>query len=207
MAFDPQSKLRVARAVGKRDQRLLEELLEQVAQRVRKVPALSSDQLPGYEEAVLAVFGEVPPYRGRGRPPTRKRAPAQLRYGQVIKQRERGRVVAITERIVFGEEAQTPAAGRISTSGVERTHLTSRQSNGRLVRKTLSYSKKREMLEWACAWEDLVYNFVKTVKTLRRKARGGGGRWQPRTPAMAAGLADHIWSFEELLTVPTLINT
>lgn len=55
-----------------------------------------------------------------------------------------------------------------------RTHWTSRQSNGRLVRQTLSYAKKRERLEWACAWEGLVYNFVKTVKTLRVRIRGGG---------------------------------
>jgi hypothetical protein len=59
----------------------------------------------------------------------------------------------------------------VSTSGVERTHLTSRQSHGRLVRKTLSFSKKREMWEWACAWEDLVYNFAKPVKALRRRWR------------------------------------
>ena len=71
-------------------------------------------------------------------------------------------MVAVTERIVFGE-----AKFSVSTSGVERTHLTSRQSNGRLVRKTLSFSKGLEMLEWACAREDFVYNFAKLVKTLR----------------------------------------
>lgn len=109
-AFDPQSKLRVARAVGKRDQELLEGLLEQVSQRVEEVPALTSDQLPGYEEAVVGVFGEVPPYCGRGRPPTKKHPISQLRYGQVVKQRERGRVVAVSERIIFGEAAQTRAA-------------------------------------------------------------------------------------------------
>lgn len=186
--------------MGKRDQELLEGLLEQVSQRVEEVPALTSDQLPGYEEAVVGVFGEVPPYCGRGRPPTKKHPISQLRYGQVVKQRERGRVVAVSERIIFGEAAQTRAAlgGRVSTSGVERTHLTSRQSNGRLVRKTLSYSKKREMLEWACAWEDLVYNFVKTVKTLRVRTRGARRHWQRRTPAMAAGLTDHIWTVKKV---------
>ena len=43
------------------------------------------------------------------------------------------------------------------TAYVERTNLTSRQMNGRLVRKTLSYSKQLDMLEAACAWEDWVY--------------------------------------------------
>jgi hypothetical protein len=79
-AFDPQSKLRVARAVGKRDQTLLEALLHQVQERVVGAPAFSSDQLPGYEEAIVEVFGKVPPYPGRGRPPTKKR-PAKLPYG------------------------------------------------------------------------------------------------------------------------------
>jgi hypothetical protein len=95
-------------------------------------------------------------------------------------------VVAVRERIVFGDKARTRAAsgGRVSTSGVERTQLTSRQSNGRLVRKTLSFSKKRQMLERACAWEDLVYNFVHSVKTLRRR--------------VPAGLTDHVWTIQEL---------
>lgn len=178
----------------------MEELLKQVARRVKGEPALSSDQLPGYEEAVVEVFGAVPPYRGRGRPPTKKGPTSRLHYAQVVKHRERGRVVAVSERIVFGEEEKTRAAlgGRVSTSGVERTHLTSRQSNGRLVRKTLSFSKQREMLGWACAWEDLLYNFVKAVKTLRVRVRGVGRHWQPRTPAMAAGLTDHIWTVREV---------
>lgn len=183
--------------MGKRDQRLLKRLLAQVAGRVsgarEEPPALFSDQLPGYEEAIVEVFGKVPPYPGRGRPPTKKRPTPWLHYGQVVKQRKGGRVVAVTERIVFGE-----AESSVSTSGVERTQLTSRQRNGRLVRRTLSFSKKREMLEWACAWEDLVYNFAHPVKTLRMGAPEGRRKWQRRTPAMAAGLTDHVWTVREL---------
>ncbi|MDP6494816.1 MAG: transposase [Dehalococcoidia bacterium] len=189
------SKLRVARAVGKRDQRLLAKLLQQVARRVEGRPRFSSDQLPGYEEAIVDVFGVVPPYGGRGRPPTKKRPSPGLDYGQVVKERVRGRVVAVTTRIVFGDD------GPVTTSGVERTHLTSRQRNGRLVRKTLSFSKKRERLAWACAWEDLIYNFAQPIKTLRVKAPERPLCWRLRTPAMAARLTDHVWSLEELLTM------
>jgi hypothetical protein len=76
--------------VGKRDRALLEQLLERVARRVEGKPVLISDRLPSYEEAILEVFGEVSPYRGRGRPPTVKRAPPALCYGQVVKHREGG---------------------------------------------------------------------------------------------------------------------
>lgn len=66
--------------------------------------------------------------------------------------------------------------------------------------KTLSFSKQRQMLEWACAWEDLVYNFAHPVKTLRLPAPVTGCKWLKRSPAMAAGLTDHVWSMAELLT-------
>lgn len=203
-AFDPDSRLRLARVVGKRGQALWERLLRKVQERLLRLPVFESDGERGCAEALVEVFGKVPSYQGRGRPPTVKR-PKELLYGQVVKHRKRGRLVAVEERIVFGEEGEVCEAlggrGRVSTSLVERTHLTARQSNGRLVRKTLSYSKRKEMLEWACAWEDLVYNFAKPVKTLRRAWDGGVRRWEERTPAMAAGLTGHVWSLEELFTL------
>ena len=80
--------------------------------------------------------------------------------------------------------------------------------NGRLVRKTLGFSKKREMLEAACIWEDVVYNFARHVKTLRLEVNQDGRRWRYRSPAMAAGITDHIWSVLELLTrVPVPVNS
>ena len=85
------------------------------------------------------------------------------------------------------------------TSYVERTHLTSRQMNGRLVRKTLSFSKELDMLQDACAWEDWIYNMTRPVKSLRIEVNDGQRRWEQRSPAMAADLTDHIWSVEELL--------
>jgi hypothetical protein len=100
----------VAHAVGKREQTLLEAVLQKVQERVVGTPALASDQLPGYEEAIVAVLGKVPAYGGRGRPPTKKRPTAKLRYGQVVKVRERGRVVAVREQIVFGDPQRTRAA-------------------------------------------------------------------------------------------------
>ena len=72
--------------------------------------------------------------------------------------------------------------------------LTSRHINGRLVRKMLSFPKELEMLKASSVWEDAVYNLTRGVKTLRVEIDEAERRFQPRTPAMAAELTDHIWS-------------
>jgi hypothetical protein len=87
----------------------------------------------------------------------------------------------------------------LNTAYVERTNLTSRQMNARMVRKTLSFSKEDEMLEASCAWEDCVYNLTRPVKSLRVETSDEWRRWLPTSAAMAAGLTDHIWTIEELM--------
>jgi hypothetical protein len=179
-------------------------------------PFFTSDKLPAYVAALIANYStpEPPPNkRGRGRPRTapRRVLDAALSYAQIDKHRVGGRVVEVRRRIVFGSpQAITEILGnqQINTSYVERDNLTSRQSNGRLVRKTLSHSKKRYYLRRHLDLEDAVFNFVRPHLSLREKlARPINGRkWRRRTPAMAAGLTDHIWSLEELLSyrVPPL---
>ncbi len=74
----------------------------------------------------------------------------------------------------------------------------------------MSDSKQLELLEAACAWEDWIYNLTRPLKTLRVEVNDGKRRWQPRSPAMAAGLSDRLWTAEELLTrvvAPSSINT
>jgi hypothetical protein len=85
-------------------------------------------------------------------------------------------------------------------------------NDGRLVRKTLSFSKELLLLKAASALEDALYNFTRPVKTLRVELANHSkqARWQQRTPAMAAGLTDHIWTLKELLhlvLVPLTTNT
>lgn len=173
-------------------------------------PLFTSDKLPAYVAALSANYStpESPPIkRGRGRPrsePRRVLEP-ELLYAQVDKRRENGRVVEVRRRIIFGaREAITQILGdkQINTSYVERDNLTSRQSNGRLVRKTLSHSKTSYYLQRHLDLEDAVFNFVRPHQSLRiRLPRPRCGRkWQQRTPAMAAGLTDHIWTLEELLS-------
>lgn len=81
--------------------------------------------------------------------------------------------------------------------------------NGRLVRKTLGYSKKLKMLRASSIWEDVLYNLGRALKTLRVESPESDGqrRWMGRSPAMAAGLTEHIWEIEELLTTLPLPST
>jgi hypothetical protein len=152
-----------------------------------------------------------PPTRGRGRPrhkPKRILDP-HLCYAQVDKRREGGRVVEVRRRIIFGtaEEMATiitadGCGSTINTAYVERNNLSMRQNVGRLLRKTLSFSKSEYYLQRHIELEDAIYNFVKPHLSLRRRLQSHkhhGRKWEPRTPAMAAGLTDHIWSIEELL--------
>jgi len=171
----------------------------------------SSDGLPHYQKALVEVYGKVSPYQKRARPPTVKRPPKELRYRQIVKHRQGGRVVWIEERIVFGKPEEVLAAlgGKVSTSHMERDNSTARRHNGRLTRKTLGYAKTVEALERACAWTDLVYNFCRPHKALRIRSGRLGQKWEEQTPVIAAGLTDRIWSVEELLTYvpPNIINS
>jgi hypothetical protein len=178
-------------------------------------PLFTSDKLPAYLVALIANYStpEPPPAkRGPGRPrkePKRVLDP-QLYYGQVDKQREGGRVIEVRRRIILGAEADIvkvlEADGRgsqINTAYVERDNLTSRQSNGRLVRKTLSHSKKKPFLQRQIDLDDAVFNFVRPHSALKVElahSDSHGRKWQTRTPAMAAGLTDHVWTLEELLS-------
>jgi hypothetical protein len=72
----------------------------------------------------------------------------------------------------------------------------------------LGYSKKLKMLVASSMWEDAVYNLGRALKTLRiESSEAAVGRWKKRSPAIAAGLTDHIWEIEELLTVLPLPST
>ena len=110
-------------------------------------------------------------------------------------------------RVIYGDETTLSQTGTRTTC-VERTNLTSRLMNGRLVRKTLGFSKQFEMLGAACVWEDVVYNLTRSVKTLRLEVLPPiDRRWIPRSPAMAAGITNHVWSIREvLMTIPVPTN-
>ena len=208
VAFDPDSRLVLEVVVGKRTDTNVEMVVEATKQRLGgQAPELvSTDGYPAYEDALLGSFGEevVPPRTGKpGRPAgPRLEPPEGMCYGRVQKEKEKGRVVAVQTEVVFGE---LPEGEGISTSYVERHNATDRHRNARKGRKTYRFSKDWEVHEAMTVFTMYSYNFCWAVRTLRQKQEQG--KWQQRTPAMVAGLTDHVWSLEEWLTLPGVQRT
>jgi hypothetical protein len=135
--------------------------------------------------------------------------PVEVTYATVHKEKEGGRVVSVTERLVLGGEEQLEQAlegsehsRTVNTSFVERYHGTQRHLNARKKRKAYTFSKELSLHEAAVWLVVLWYNFGWCVRALREKVQEDPPRYHYRTPAMAAGLADHAWTMEELLSYP-----
>jgi IS1 family transposase len=217
IALDPEHRLIVAVVPGARDVEGTEALVGEFRRRTggRAMRLMTSDAYPAYESAILAAYGETitPPRTGRpGRPKAPYKAPpAGLTYATVEKVRKKGRVVEIRTRAVFGTPAAVAAAlagsrvsRSINTSLVERQHLTDRHHNARKSRRTYRFSKVWRYHEAANYFTLYSYNFCWPVRTLREPI--GEGRYRKRTPAMAAGLVDHIWSISEWISRPTVLR-
>jgi IS1 family transposase len=221
LAFAPAWRLVLAFVVGKRTQQNADLLLVRVKDVTDKhIPFFTSDQLAGYDDALLHAYGVwVRPERkgDRGRFPLPRRVPADdLLYAQVVKVRENGRLVEVKTKVIFGKPeaiaeklANSPVSGAINTSFVERDNLTQRQSNRRLTRRTNGFSKEIIWFEKQLWLSMAYYHFVLPHLSLRQSletpepTRGTGGalkRWKPVTPAMAAGITDHVWTTSELLS-------
>jgi IS1 family transposase len=135
--------------------------------------------------------------------------PVEVTYATVHKQKEGGRVVEVTQRVVLGDEEQlertleeSGQSESVNTSFVERYHGTQRQFNARKKRKAYTFSKEVGLHEAATWLVVLWYNFGWCVRTLREKVQEDPPRYHYRTPAMAAGLADRAWTMRELLCCP-----
>jgi hypothetical protein len=133
----------------------------------------------------------------------------EVAYATVHKHKEGGRVTGVSRRVVLGSAEQVErtleGSGQsrtVNTSFVERYHGTHRQFNARKKRKAYTFSKELSFHEAATWLVVLWYNFGWCVRTLREKVQEDPPRYRYRTPAMAAGLADHAWTMEELLCYP-----
>jgi hypothetical protein len=197
------SRLRVARGIAKDETQASIEVFETLKRRghPQGPPPTISDGWGGIDDAMIEVYGLVPQYGGRGRPPTRKRAQPGWQYLQMVKIRdEHGKFQGTKLRVIFGAKAEVLKLLGKSTAYIERSNLTSRLFNGRQVRKTLAFSKQIDCYQASAVWEDTYYNLVRPHKSLAQRISNGRQKWQKRTPAMAADLTDHIWTVKELLT-------
>jgi IS1 family transposase len=177
VAMDSTSKLILSYRVGKRNAENTRDFMVDVRRRTLGKPQISTDGLEFYRNAVEAAFGP------------------DVHFAQVIKTFETphspeaarryspGRIIREEKNIVTGR----PDWRKISTSHVERSNLSFRMSLRRFTRLTNGFSKKLRNLEAAVSLWVAYYNLCRVHETLRC------------TPAMAAGLTDHIWSIAELL--------
>jgi hypothetical protein len=207
----------LAVVVGPRSQQSAHHLIRRTAYVLcGKLPLFVSDGLDGYGVALLEQYHlqvSYPRTGKRGRPRTEKKRPlADLRYGQVVKKREKGRVVSVSKRIVYGDPV-TIDPREINTSLIERLNLTLRRENAALQRKTLSFAKDENELKAHVAFQVAYYRFVRPHLSLRERVSMeeqdySPRRWRKRTPAMAAKITDHLWSLRELLTFrPAITST
>ena len=135
--------------------------------------------------------------------------PVETTYARVLKEKEGSRVVEVASEIVLGSEEQAEEAlaaseqsETVNMSFMERWFGTQRQFNGRKKRKAYTFSKDLSFHEAATWLVVMWYNFGWCVRTLRQKVREYPPRYRYRTPAMAAGLADHAWTMREILSYP-----
>jgi hypothetical protein len=198
---------------GARDVECVEEVVSETKQRTggRVLRVITSDAYPAYEAAILAAYGRDQTTTPSGRESRRmvpgKVPPPGLNYATVEKRREKGRVVEILTRVVFGTMAtvlaalvQSSVSRWINTAFLERQNATDRHHNARKVRKTYTFSKDWRVHEAMTYFTMYSYNFCWPVRTLT--LRDGMGRLRRRTPGMAAGLADHVWTMREWVTMP-----
>lgn len=186
-AIDADTKLVPAWKVGTRDAECAYEFVSDLKARLANRVQLTTDGHSMYISAVERSFG------------------SEIDYAQIVKlygaepEREKryspAKCIGATKEVLQGN----PALNDISTSYVERQNLTMRMCMRRFTRLTNAFSKKLENHVLALALYFMHYNFVRTHKTLANP--------YPRTPAMAAGISNHIWTIEDIVLLTTKQQT
>jgi len=212
VSYAPQFRLLLAAYVGPRTSASALTLIQMTAAIVLGVPCFFSDGFSCYLPALIAVYHQIKEFartgkRGRPLKPVMEPHP-ELVYAQLVKEKKQGRLISLTQRVCCGAARLAELGLKISTSLIERLNLTLRHALAPLTRKCWGYCKDREQLRRRVVFFHAFYNFARPHHSLRLpwpepKPRGSGliqPKWQPRTPGMAAGLTDHVWTFRELLT-------
>jgi len=217
-AMDPKSKLLVVVEVGTHTlamaQRVVHQLVEVLA--LGCVPLFLTDGFKEYRTAILAHFGHwMHPERRQDkgpRPKPRWMPLPQLLYAQVVKSYRRRRIVGVTHRVVFGtqlaiEQVLAACGWTINTAFVERLNLDLRQRVAALGRRVNTLCQGEAGLRDQLVLFQVYHNFILPHARLRQPllipepthGSGSAKMWRPCTPAIAAGLTDHVWSLKEVL--------
>ena len=205
-ALDTTTRLIVCYLIGDRTLVDARRFLKDLISRTEELPLFTSDELPHYADGLIELFHKlVQPeptgLRGRPRNPV-KIVDKNLDYAIVHKTREKGRVVKVEWKIVFGsaerikKRLEALPSNTINTSFVERSNLNWRMWDAHLTRKSLMFAKSFCWLRAKFSLCVGFYNFIRPHETL---SRGSDRVFRPNTPAMVAGITDHPWTVKELL--------
>jgi transposase-like protein len=165
------------------------------------------DGCAAYVAAIQKVFREPIRTGQPGRPPLRPWDGIYI--AQVVKRYAHKHVVAVSRRIVQGTQAQidallqaTQGGGSINTAYIERLNATFRSRITALIRRGRALARQMATLHDTMYLVGTVYNFCAYHKSLRLPLYlpNGRQRWLRRTPAIAAGITDHLWTVQELLS-------
>jgi len=209
-ALDSKSRLLAAHLIGQRTLDDGRKFMNDLKERIAEKPVFTSDELPHYRDTLLEMYHSVvtpEPTGWPGRPQLPfKRILPDVDYATVHKTRENGRVVCVGTRVIFGKKkrilerlADTPSK-TINTSFVERSNTDWRLWDAHLCRKSLTFAKSLRWFAAKFAIVVSVYNFVRPHESLSRDKITR--KFVPKTPAMAAGIADRPWCLGELLSLP-----
>jgi IS1 family transposase len=217
-AMDPTSKLLVVVDVGGRTLAMAQRVVHQVTRVLAPgcVPLFLTDGLKDYGTALLTHFGSwIHPERRQAKGPRPQPRwmplPAWL-YAQVVKSYRRRRIVGVTHRVVFGtqlaiEQVLARYGWTINTAFIERLNLDIRQCVSAVGRRVNTLCQGETGLRDQLALFQVYHNFVLPHASLRQpllipevtSGRGSVKGWRPCTPAMAAGVTDHVWSLKEVV--------
>jgi IS1 family transposase len=218
VAIDPVTKLLLQMDVGERSLAMAQCFVHHVASMLAPdcVPLFLTDGYQPYFTAILTHFGywvQPPRRQGKGPMPKPRGMPLpELLYAQVVKTLRRRRLVRLTHRAVFGtkevvEQVLASYGWQINTAFIERANLSIRQHVAAVGRRVSTLCKGEAGLRDQLALYHVYYNFCLPHASLRQalaepiatKGTGSAKLWRPCTPAMAAGLTDHVWSLREVL--------
>jgi len=186
-------------------------MLKDLTSRCQGKPLFVSDELPHYGTVLGELFHTLIPSVPTGKPgrplnPERV-IDADLAYATVHKTRQGAHVIKVERKVVHGSEQQVLArledspSQTINTAYIERTNLDWRLWDAHLSRKAPTVARSMDWLKAKFAICVACYNLIRPHETL---SRGEDRIFRPKTPAMAASVTDHRWTFSELLAYPAL---